>query len=612
MCGITGWCDLKQDLTTKLPLLHTMTNTLQKRGPDADGIWCDGPIAFGHQRLAIIDLEGGRQPMTYEKNGHRYTITYNGELYNTDDLRNELLLRGYHFQTTSDTEVLLVSFIEWREQCVDKINGIFAFGIWDSKEKSLFLVRDRLGVKPLYYSELQNQLFFASEIKALLAHPNIPSTVGYEGLAELFGLGPSHTPGKTIYKHIKELRPGHLLKYDINGLKISRYWNVTSKVHKDSFDETVEKVQDLVVDAVERQLVSDVPICTLLSGGLDSSIITAIAANKFKGTDKSPLHTYSINYEDNAKFFKANDFQKSDDTFWINKMAETFQTTHHSEIILQETLINELTEAVYAKDMPGMADIDSSLLWFSKQIKKNFKVSLSGECADEIFGGYPWFFAKETEGFPWMRSTKERIDLLRPEWRQKLKIEEYVQQAYEVAIKETPILENESLVDAKRRELFYLNMTWFMPTLLDRKDRTTMRAGLEVRVPFADHHLVEYVWNIPWEIKNCGNMEKGVLRKAMEEILPSEVLYRKKNPYPKTHNPVYTEGVGKWLSSILENKNSILLEFFSKEQLHDLIASGGSSFKAPWFGQLMTGPQLLAYLIQTHIWFEEYNINLVK
>lgn len=612
MCGITGWCDFTKDISSQLSSLHTMTKTLQQRGPDADGIWCDGPIGFGHQRLAIIDLEGGKQPMTYEKENRRYTITYNGELYNTDELRRELQQRGYQFNTTSDTEVLLVSYIEWREQCVDKINGIFAFGIWDASEKSLLLVRDRLGVKPLYYSAQQNQLLFASEIKALLAHPDVPATVGPEGLAELFGLGPSHTPGKTIYTHIQELRPGHLLKYDLNGLKINRYWNVKSKVHEDSFDDTVANVRDLVVDAVERQLVSDVPVCTLLSGGLDSSIITAIAANKFKNTELFPLHTYSINYEDNAQFFKANDFQRSDDTFWIDKMVQTFSTIHHSEVILQETLIKELTESVYAKDMPGMADIDSSLLWFSKQIKEKFKVSLSGECADEIFGGYPWFYAKETEGFPWMRSTKERIDLLRPEWRKKLNIEEYVQHAYEVAIKETPILEDESHIDAKRRELFYLNMTWFMPTLLDRKDRTTMRAGLEVRVPFADHRLVEYVWNIPWEIKNTGNMEKGVLRKAMEDLLPNEVLYRKKNPYPKTHNPAYTEGVGQWLTSILQSKNSILLEFFNKKQLDSLIESGGSSFTAPWFGQLMTGPQLLAYLIQTHIWFEEYNINLTN
>lgn len=610
MCGITGWCNFHKDLSTQLSSLHTMTKTLQQRGPDAEGIWYDGPIGFGHQRLAIIDLEGGKQPMTYDKNGRRYTITYNGELYNTDELRNELRKKGYQFHTTSDTEVLLVSYIEWKESCVEKINGIFAFGIWDAEEKSLLLFRDRLGVKPLYYSVHQNQLLFASEIKALLAHPNIPTTVSHEGLAELFGLGPSHTPGKTIYKYIQELRPGHLLKFNLNGIKITRYWNVNSKVHEHSLKETIANVHDLVVDAVERQLVSDVPVCTLLSGGLDSSIISAIAAKKFENTDTFPLHTYSINYEDNAKFFKANDFQRSDDTFWIDIMSKTFHTVHHPEVILQETLIKELTESVYAKDMPGMADIDSSLLWFSKQIKKDYKVSLSGECADEIFGGYPWFFAEKSDDFPWMRSTKERIHLLRNEWRKKLNIEDYVQQAYEEAIKETPVLENESIDDAKRRELFYLNMTWFMPTLLDRKDRITMRAGLEVRVPFSDHRLVEYVWNIPWEMKIVGNMEKGILRKAMEDLLPADVLYRKKNPYPKTHNPAYADGVGKWLSSILQNKNTVLLEFFDKKQLESLIESGGSSFTAPWFGQLMTGPQLLAYLIQTHIWFENYNINL--
>lgn len=611
MCGITGWVNFKKDLRLQQNVLHTMTKTLKKRGPDAENIWTETHAAFGHQRLIVIDPSGGEQPMTRSKSGTNYTMAYNGELYNTDELRRELQKRGYHFSSNSDTEVLLISYIEWQEQCVDHLNGIFAFAIWDDISEKLFIARDRLGVKPLFYTEQNSGLLFGSEVKALLAHPDIQPIIKHEGLADVFSLGPSRTPGKGVFNNIHELRPAHALTFTKNGLRIWRYWNVKSSEHTDSFEQTVTNVRDLVTDAVERQLVSDVPLCTFLSGGLDSSIITAIAANKYKKDGREALHTYSIDYEDNAKFFESNDFQVSTDAFWIQKMTETFKTVHHSEIITQQELIDYLKEAVHVRDVPGMADVDSSLLWFAKVVKKDFTVGLSGECADEIFGGYPWF-KQSFSSFPWIRSIGERESVLRTEWQQKLNIPDYMQNAYEESIAETPRLDGESPEDAKRRELFYLNMIWFMTTLLERKDRMSMGAGLEVRVPFADHRLVEYMWNIPWEMKSVGNMEKGLLRKAMEELLPKEVLYRQKNPYPKTYHPAYTAGIQQWLKEILQDKNSILHEFFERKRLDSLIESGGTSFKVPWFGQLMAGPQLLAYLAQIHTWFEDYQIQIVE
>ncbi len=611
MCGITGWINYKEILRGKEALVETMTRTLSKRGPDDGNIFSSNHALFGHRRLAVIDLVGGKQPMTKAKADTNYTITYNGELYNTEEIRNELKKRGYSFTTHSDTEVLLTSFIEWKEQCVDYLNGIFAFGIWDEEKETLTIFRDRLGVKPLFYTETKEGLLFSSEIKALLAHPAVPAIVNREGLAEVLGLGPSRTPGNGVFQGIYELRPGHALQYSRNGLRIWRYWNVESKEHKESFDETVEQVRELVTDAVERQLVSDVPLCTFLSGGLDSSIITAIAAKRYE-TEGQKLHTYSIDYEDNEKFFAANDFQVSTDAFWIQKMTDTFHTKHHSSIISQETLIEYLTEAVHVRDLPGMADVDSSLLWFCEQIKENYTVALSGECADEIFGGYPWFNSPPTSGFPWIRSLTERNNFLQESWQKKLDIVGYVNSKYELTINETPKLDGESIEEAKRRELFYLNMNWFMSTLLERKDRMSMGASLEVRVPFADHRIVEYTWNIPWEMKRAGNQEKGILRKAMEGILPEEVLYRKKNPYPKTYHPAYTNGVQIWLKNILRDKNSILHELFDAKQLNDLVQTKGDSFKVPWFGQLMAGPQLLAYLAQIHVWFNHYNIQLIE
>lgn len=611
MCGIAGWISFKECLLGKESIVTQMTNTLSKRGPDDGRIYKNNHALLGHRRLAVIDLEGGKQPMTKMKESSNYTITYNGELYNTEDIRKVLLARGYSFSTHSDTEVLLTSFIEWKEQCVDYLNGIFAFGIWDEEKEILTLFRDRLGVKPLFYAELDGGLLFSSEIKAVLAHPNMKAEVNYEGLSEVLGLGPSKTPGNGVFKGILELKPGHALQFSRNGLKIWQYWDVKSKEHTESLEDTVDHVRYLVTDAVERQLVSDVPLCTFLSGGLDSSIITAIAAKKYE-SEGNRLHTYSIDYEENEKFFAANDFQTSTDSFWIQKMTDLYNTTHHSSIISQQTLIDYLTEAVHVRDLPGMADVDSSLLWFCKEIKNNFTVALSGECADEIFGGYPWFFGSQQEGFPWIRSSKERNMFLQDKWQKKLNIPEYIFNKFEITANETPKLLGESVEEAKRRELFYLNMKWFMTTLLDRKDRMSMGASLEVRVPFADHRIVEYAWNIPWEMKKVGNQEKGILRKAMEGILPDEVLYRKKNPYPKTYHPAYTDGVQKWLINILKDKNSILHELFNAKQLQELVESKGSSFKVPWFGQLMAGPQLLAYLAQIHIWFNHYNIKLIE
>ena len=586
MCGISGWIDFKRDMRNERDTIEKMANTLAKRGPDDTNIWADVHVGFGHKRLIVVDPEGGVQPMLKVSRGNVYTICYNGELYNTEDIRKILLTKGYSFKGHSDTEVLLTAYIEWAEECVNFLNGIYAFAIWDPEKEQLFIGRDRLGVKPLFFSEHKEGILFASEMKGILAHPEIRTVLDREGLSEVFGLGPSRSPGAGIFKGIKELRPAHALTFSKKGLKIWRYWNVKSAEHKENAAETAEKVRYLVTDAVTRQLVSDVPLCTFLSGGLDSSIITAIAAKEFNERGKGQLHTYSIDYEGNDRYFKADEFQPNSDDLWIQMVTQAFQTKHHNKIITQQQLVNDLMEAVHVRDCPGMADVDSSLLWFCREIKKDVVVGLSGECADEIFGGYPWFHRKEDlerPGFPWMRSVSERQNLLTDHWQKKLKINDYVMEKYHQTIAESPILEGESKEEAKRRELFYLNMIWFMTTLLDRKDRMSMGGSLEVRVPFADHRLVEYVWNIPWHIKMDGNREKGILRKAFEGVLPEEVLYRKKSPYPKTHNPHYTRAVQSMMEDILKDKSSALYEFFNKEYLQSIVESGGSRIVAMSF-----------------------------
>lgn len=587
---------------------------MAKRGPDESNVWITRHAAFGHKRLIVVDPSGGSQPMTKMKGDDTYTIFYNGELYNTDDIRRELVKRGYSFNGHSDTEVLLASYMEWGEGCVAHLNGIFAFAVWEQQNEKLFMARDRLGVKPLFYKEWNGVLLFSSELKAILAHPNVKAEIDTEGLKEVFGLGPSKTPGHGILRGIKELRPAHVLTYTRDGLKIWRYWNVESRKHLHSVEETVEQVKFLVKDAVERQLVADVPVCTFLSGGIDSSALSAIASDYFKREGRGTLHTYSIDYERNSEYFKESMFQPSEDRPWIQKMQQHIDSIHHSAIINNEQLAERLKDAVLMKDLPGMADVDSSLLWFCEQIKQDFTVALSGECADEIFGGYPWFYKEELlarGGFPWMRSQKEREQLLLPEWQKKLDLQGYVKERYDETVAETPQLDGETPLKARRREMFYLNMIWFMQTLLDRKDRMSMGASLEVRVPFADHRLVEYAWNIPWEMKMLNGREKGILRKSLEGILPNEVLYRRKSPYPKTYHPKYMNLVKNMLTNILNTKTSPILQIVSKQKVQDIIDSNGYSFKVPWYGQLMTGPQLIAHLSQINMWLEHYNINIV-
>ncbi|RPF53212.1 asparagine synthase (glutamine-hydrolyzing) [Aquisalibacillus elongatus] len=614
MCGITGWLDFDGiNHREHEQNLKQMTNQLIKRGTDDEGYFFNQHVAFGHRRLAVIDVENGKQPMVIRHAGHSFTIIYNGELYNTEDIKRVLMKRGYRFRTTCDTEVLLNAYVHWGLDCLDHLNGIFAFAIWDDRKQHLFIARDRLGVKPLFYAEFGRKLIFGSEIKSILAHPDITPAVDRDGLAEIFGLGPSRTPGHGIFSNIRELRPGHAMTISKQGKRLWRYWNVKSEPHTDNLDDTIENVRHLFVDAVERQLVSDVPISTFLSGGVDSSAITAIAANYFEQHEKGQLPTYSIDYDQNEQYFEKSTFQPSSDRDFIKIMSDTFKTKHHDCIIQEDELFEALKESVILRDQPGMADVDSSLLWFCKQIKQDTTVSLSGECADEIFGGYPWFHHPESNGdsdFPWIRSLEYREKLLRPEWQTKLSLKDYVNARYLETVRETPHLDGENRVDHKRREMFYLNMQWFMSQLLDRKDRMSMGATLEVRVPFADHRLVEYVWNVPWEMKNVGGLEKGLLRKALEGLLPHDILYRKKNPYPKTFQPKYTELVMKWMSDILQDPDSRLFEVMSKEQVQKLVDSEGSMFEEPWYGQLMQGPQLIAHLCQIDYWMRQYNIQI--
>lgn len=614
MCGITGWIDWEKPVKQVEPILSAMVETLAVRGPDASGTYLKGCTALGHRRLSVVDPIGGAQPMIRRQGDYEYAITYNGELYNTSEIQHELVLKGHSFTTHSDTEVLLKAYMEWGPECVEKFNGIFAFAIWDEKEQRLFMARDRIGVKPFFYAKRGALFLFGSEVKALLAHPLIQPIVDSEGLAEIFALGPARTPGHGIYLGVHELKAGHMAIYTKAGLNIRRYWSLESREHEDSFDKTVDTVRTLVQDAVVRQLVADVPVCTLLSGGLDSSALTAIVVNEYRKQGGEKLHTYSVDYPDNEQFFTANAFQPNSDTPWVKRMADFLQTHHHNIIVTIPELAQTLQAATLARDFPGMADVDTSLYLFCKEIRKGATVALSGECADEIFGGYPWFRRPDmiaADTFPWSNHVAYRSEWLRPEIRDYIKPEAYSHARYEEALAEVPALPGEEKAAARMREIFYLSLTRFMPTLLDRKDRMSMAFGLEVRVPFCDHRIVDYVWNVPWPMKNYQDREKGLLRHALTGWLPEDVLWRKKSPYPKTYHPLYYELVKTEALEIINDTQAPLNRFIDGNKIREYAQTDEPNANIPWFGQLMSKVQLFAYLIQVNAWLKTYHVEVV-
>lgn len=612
MCGITGFINFKKNIKEENKILKDMTDTLINRGPNAEGIYISNNVMLGHRRLIVVDPEGGGQPIKRSVNGKKYVLVYNGELYNTEDLRKELIDDGYKFEGYSDTEVLLLSYIRWGIDAISKLNGIFAFAIYDEEKRRVVLARDAMGVKPLFYSVKNDTFVFGSEVKALFKHPYIEPIVDKDGLTELFALGPAVMPGTTIYKGINEVKPAEYIIVSEFGIKKDMYWELKAEEFNESEEDAVEHVRELLVDSIKRQLVGDVPICTFLSGGLDSSAISAVAAEEFKKKNKI-LTTYSIDYEDNEKYFESTLFQPTSDQHYAEIMAKYIGSNHRTVVLNHKDLVSALDNSLISRDLPGMADVDSSLYLFCKEVKKDFVVALSGECADELFAGYPWFTNEDminANTFPWSRFIGERKAILSPELKG-LKLEEVAQYAYNDTLKEVPHLDGESNLEHRMRELFYLNLRWFMVNLLNRKDRMSMANSLEVRVPFADYKIVEYAFNIPSKIKLLNGREKGLLRKSLEGILPEDIIYRKKSPYPKTHNPVYTDFVCNIMGDILKDNSSPILNIIDKDKVKEIVDTKGTSYKTPWYGQLMTGPQMIAYLIQINNWLKYYNVKLV-
>lgn len=616
MCSIAGFYHPSAQFLAKQAefehILQKMCQIQAHRGPDDSGTLLTGSCGLSHTRLSIIDLKNGKQPMTRSRSGHPYHIVYNGEIYNTETLRQALSERGVTPQTSSDTEIILLSYLTFGPEFVKELDGIFAFAIYDERHKTLTLYRDSFGVKPLFYTIYDGTLVFSSELKGLFCFPGIRARLDAGGLNELFGLGPARTPGNGVFKDVFELKPGTSMTCSSLGFHTHTYFQLASRPHEDSYEDTIEKTRFLVTDAIKRQMVSDVPVCTFLSGGVDSSLVSAVCAKELEAQGQR-LATYSFDFTENDKYFQANSFQPSMDRPYVDKMAGFLHSDHRYLECGSQTQADLLYESVDAHDLPCMADVDSSLLYFCGEVSKNHKVVLTGECADEVFGGYPWFHKESfltCHTFPWTPDLSPRTQLLNPQLLEVLDMEQYVQNAYETAISEIQLLPQDNETEASRRRISYLNIRFFMQTLLNRMDRTSMHSGLEARVPFADRALVTYVFNIPWEMKAKDGIVKNVLRQAARTLLPDEILFRKKSPYPKTYHPAYEKLLAQRLTDVLAQPDCPLVPLVDKKALMQFLERP-KDYGKPWYGQLMAGPQMTAYLLQTEYFLRKYHVEFV-
>ena len=614
MCGIAGFFQTKYsfyDEQVRGELQNRLTkmkHSIKHRGPDDEDIFMDGFCGFAHTRLSIRDIYGGHQPMTCTYHNRTATIVYNGELYNTEELRQRLAPYHPNLKTTGDTEIILYCYLVFGVSIFKEFNGIFAFAIYENN--SMIIVRDHIGVKPLFYYTDKNQLVFSSEPKGIFAY-GIKPEINKQSWCEIIGLGPAHTPGCGVFKEIHEVLPGHFLTVTADASKNlcindNCYWKLRSHKHTEDYASTVCHCNYLIQDSIKRQMVSDIPICTFLSGGLDSSLVSAIVQ---KELGEKKLNTYSFDFVGNQKNFKASAFQSTQDRPFVDIMIKHIGSNHTYLECNNQNQIDCLLKTVISRDMPCMADVESSMLYFCSLVAEQCKVTLTGECADEIFGGYPWFHRKEMleqNTFPWSYDMNARTHLFKDEFIYELNLEQYVAQAYTDSVNECPVFEEDNPLEKNRRKISWLNVRWFMMTLLNRMDRCSMNSGLEARVPYADYRILEYVFNIPWEYKCHNGQTKSLLVECGKEYLPPEILYRKKSPYPKTYDPTYEKLLGAMVLEELSCNDS-LAYIIDKDKLQKFIESP-KDYGKPWYGQLMAGPQMLAYILQIGYWMKEYKL----
>jgi len=627
MCGITGWVDFGRDLRGERATIEAMTATMSCRGPDAGGVWCSEHAAIGHRRLAVIDIPGGEQPMRAPGGGHAIVpaaavaasggwddvvLTFSGEIYNFTELRRDLRTRGYDFRTGSDTEVLLLAYVEWGPRCVERLNGMFAFAVWDERRQELLLARDRMGVKPLYYAPLPSAagVLFGSEPKAVLAHPGFRPEIDAEGIAELFAQPGTKAPGHGIYRGLREVPPGAIVTVHRGGVRTATYWKLEAREHTDDLAASAATVRELLEDIVQRHTVADVPLCGLLSGGLDSSVVSALAADRLRQRDRRQLATFSVTFEGSDESFEPDVLRPSHDEPYARAAAAHIGARHATVTLTADDLVAAQWEPLKAHDLPTPGDMWVSLYVLFREIRRESTVALSGESADEVFGGYPWYHVPamlNAPTYPWAAGGSWE-PFLRPDVARPVKLGEYAADQYSQALAEVPRLPGESPGDRRIREVLYLGLTRWLPMLLDRKDRLSMASGLEVRVPFCDHRLVDYVWNVPWAMKTASGIEKGLLREAGAGLLPEDVLRRRKSAYPGVADTAYDKAVDAQMRELLGQPDAALFGLVSREKLTAAYAEDPLLPGA--YGISVSRMAPAAFLLDVNQWLQSSGVSL--
>jgi len=608
MGAIAGWVDFSQNLREKSEIVERMSSSLRHRGEKGNEFYA--PECALISRQSVKGSLRAKQPMRKFFGGEEYTIVFDGAIFNVKELRKMLEGKGYPFFGDSETEVLINLYIEYGAKCLELLNGVFSFAIWKAREKELFIARDRIGVKPLYYRITHSGIIFASEVKALFQNPLCPAEVGQEGLQQIFLLGPGKPHGETMYSGIKELCHAEYAILDKNGARFKKYWTIQARENTQSLEENIITARELITDSINIQSKFDAPFACFLSGGLDSSIISFVLSNKAKCAQQS-LQTLSIDYENNATHFFKNDFQPTQDSEYIEIMTKLLHSNHKTVELKTQDICHALNAAALSRDMPGMADVDSSMLLACLEARKQFEVCFSGECADELFGGYPWYHREDllnTDTFPWAKSLDFRKQIVSKNINLG-DMDSFVKEHYLSTLKKVQKLETDSAIDKRIREMFILNFEWFMQNLLDRAERLAARADLEVRVPLCDYRLVEFAYNLPWTIKSINGREKGLLRESFRGILPDKIIERKKSPFPKTFDPRFVEFVKNGFKQLLHDKNSIVHTLLDKKYCSELLNKNVYQ-NDPWYGQLMRLPQFFAYWIQLDTIFKTHSIKL--
>ncbi len=540
-----------------------------------------------------------------QKNGKRFSIFYHGELYNTQELKTKLA----NEKLNSDAEVVLAMYLKYGSKALLQLSGGFAFCVYSHKDNNMFLARDPIGLKSLFYHYKEDKFICSFNIRGILENYNIDAVLDKRGICEMLGLGPAKSPGQTIYKDIKEVKPGHSISIGNAEIKEKKYFNLKSKPHKDDVIQTAEKLKSKITQNIKNQLKGNLSTGVFLSGGIDSSLITSVAEKESRGE----LKAYSVDYTGNEENFLSSSFTPERDNYFINLLKDKLGLDHKYIMLSQQDLFDSLKASLDAREMPAMADIDASLLLLCNEIKSEVGACLSGEFADEIFCGYPWFYREDCndiETFPWAIDLGLRKNILNKNLKDKIDIESFIKEQYSKALKEVPLMKNENPDDKKMKTYSYLTINYFGLNLIDRSDRISMASGLVIRVPFVDPELYQYVYNIPWQIKNHGGYEKGILRKAFEADLPATVAYRKKCPYPKTHDPKYSQLVEEAVRNIVADESKMIWQLIDIDFVRELVDKNDEEFSRPWFGQLMTRPQLLGFVYQIDIWLDLYKVKI--